>query len=75
MILPTPHPWTIAMPDGTRYFSNAPCAAQSALETTGFIEHSRYGSYDRAACMRLARMSREQYERWLEEQRERVWAP
>lgn len=74
MTTPTPHPWTIATPEGTRYFSNAPCAAQSALETTGFMEHPRYGSYDRAACMRLAGMSAEgqDYERWLEEQRDRV---
>lgn len=73
MTLPTPHLQTIATPDGTRYFSNAPCAAQSALDAHTHMSHPRYGVVDYAECLSVAQMSATgaEYERWLEEQRER----
>lgn len=69
----TTHPWTVATPDGVRYFSNAPCAAMSALEESkayAQITHPRYGVYERAACLQIAQMNAygPAYQQWLEGQ-------
>ncbi len=76
MIQPIQHPWCVRDGDGVRYFSNAPCAAATALEEGVPVIHPSYGTLDRSECMKLAGMSAasEAYQEWLGERgrRDRV---
>ena len=68
------HPWCVVTPEGTRFFSNAPCAASSALKAGVPVQHPTFGTYERGDCVMLAGMQCEgdAYKQWLEEQKERV---
>jgi len=69
MLTPTPHPWCVRDDDGIRYFSNAPCAAATALDAGVRVYHPKHGWLDRGECLRVVGMSvgGQPYEEWLKE--------
>lgn len=79
-------PWAITR-EGVltgQYFSNAPCAAATALSEHGGMRHAEFGDYSNVECQPISKMHTEMYDRerhfwfrspvyydWLELQRKR----
>lgn len=66
--------WIVINKDGldaNLRFTNAPCAATSAVERAGSIRHRTYGAYPLYDCKNIAGICswKAEYQNWLQSQR------